>query len=98
SLAHYGANSAWKAFLIAWRQKQRRCKRSQDWLWRIECWCWWLIGFAVRAVSTRWRNGWRAILSVDVMERGFWLAGNSRVGYGWTSAGSRSGIARLISC
>jgi hypothetical protein len=34
-------------------------------------------------VSTRWRNGWRAILSVDMMERGFWLAGNSRLGYGW---------------
>ena len=97
------ARSLWREFglesiLDSLAPKTKTVQRSQDWLWRIECWCWWLIGFAVRAVSTRWRNGWRAILSVDVMERGFWLAGNSRVGYGWTSAGSRSGIARLISC
>ena len=27
-------------------------------------------------------DGWRAILSVDVMARGFWLPGSSRVAYG----------------
>ena len=67
---------------MAWRQKQTGAKGSGDSLWPIECWCWWPIDSAVRAASTRWRNGWRAILSVDVMERGFWLAGNSRVAYG----------------
>jgi len=43
---------------------------------------WWPIVSAVRAASTHWRNGWRAILSVDVMARGFWLPGSSRVAYG----------------
>src|SRR5271167_3824442 len=82
SHARCGASSAWRAFLMGWRQKQTACKRVGGSLWRIEYWCWWPIDSAVLAASTRWRNGWRAILSVDVMERGFWLAGNSRVAYG----------------
>src|SRR5271157_1047017 len=97
------ARSLWREFglesiLDGLAPKTNTVLKPGDFLWLIGCWCLWPIVSPVRAASTRWRNGWRAILSVDVMERGFWLAGNSRVEYGWTSAGSRSGIARLISC
>src|SRR6516165_12249927 len=77
-----GANWVWRTFWMAWRQKQTVCKRPVDSLLQIECWCWWPIGSAVPAASTHWGNGWRAILSVDVMARGLWLAGSSRVAYG----------------
>src|SRR5271165_6023878 len=98
SRAHCGANSAWRVSLMAWRPKPAVCQRPGDCLWPIECWCWWPIDSAVRAASTRWRNGWRAILSVDGMERGFWHAGNNRVASGSILTGSKIGIARWTSC
>src|SRR4029077_3033046 len=98
SRAGCGANWVWRTFLMAWRQKQTVCKRPADSLWPIGCWYWWPIVSAIRAASTHWRNGWRAILSVDVTAREFWLPGSSRVGYGEILNWLQRGFPNRASC